>query len=127
MRGSEFRSLREKAKLTQQQTATALGVAVSTVFRWEGLETVPMAMGYALLWITKEASSLETAQEKAARETAKRKSTEAAWAAMPPWDDNERQRRVRLGLPMHDGTDGVDVKAETDRLFEQYDKSCNNS
>lgn len=111
MLGSEFKALRLRAKLTQLQASIAIGVTPITVSRWERLETVPRLAELALRWITQDVASHESAEDKATREQEQRRHAEAAWAAMPPWDDNERSRRRRLGLPMHD-VNPADIERE---------------
>jgi DNA-binding transcriptional regulator YiaG len=50
----EIRELRKGLKLTQQQFATDLGVALSTVQSWEAGTTSPSPMARALLEKIKE-------------------------------------------------------------------------
>lgn len=112
MTGSEFRKLREHTGLTQSDLSRLFERTVNTISKWERMETVPKTAVLALLWYgqeqirrdaeKKESSTRETDEEKAARDLTQRKQSAAYFATLPPWDDNERQRRLRLGLPMNE-------------------------
>lgn len=55
MTGDELRKKREDLRLTQEQLATALGVAANTVARWErGERAIPPYLSLALQTIERE-------------------------------------------------------------------------
>jgi len=57
---ARLRSLREKAKLTPEQVAEKMGVALSTIYSWEAGSTFPKPEQLLLLMVVLDLKSVRT-------------------------------------------------------------------
>lgn len=99
MKGSQFRTMREKGGFTQKRVADLFGKTEKTIARFETMEQVPLWAEAALRWHTRTITSDDRAHAESQRMM-------AHVANVRQIEEEERQRRLDALEKKHPGIFG---------------------